>query len=771
MLERIRAERLRWPAPSFFQSRKLLCCALLFVAGIMASRVLPYSAWLYGAAALLLVFALLCRRERRLLLPLAALSLVAFGVARGGMELAVPEMPEFGTWEAVGRINGAIKPGANGVTFFLYDVKVKPEGADAFVDVDSNLYVYTTATPREKLVNGQMVTISGTSYEPTIRRNPGGFDQKSWLAQQGAHARMYAKAVPRAMEQASFTVKGAAIAVRDWLSARMDALFGSASPVVRAMLLGDQSDVPSEWKQSMQRAGIAHILSVSGLHVGLWFLMLQWLLKPVPVSPRMRFVLLTFLLFGYALLTGLNPPVLRATLMLLFVQGARMAKRKVDPLTSLAVAASIILAFRPLDLFAAGFQLSFCAVLGMVLLRPQLAKIIRFEPEFISASLATTLAAQVGILPAELHWFGYMSVVGFFVNLVAVPLAGFLIPTAVIALLLHGIWPPLAYLPVQAARGLVAEIVWLSGVAADLSFSTLRIGAASIATIAACFACLLLCSSAVVWRWRTRFIAMGLCGAFALGAGVLHGDFAVRYVQLDVGQGLSGVLHTGYSAFVFDCGEDRSDLADYLMYTGARVEGLFLSHPHTDHTGGITSVLENRIHIDTLYVPANADAFGAEPGYQERLARAEANGTRIAPVAAGDVLSLHGLKATVIAPPREPARGSDPNDRSIVLLVEIGDKSLLLCADADGAAEPLGVDCDVLQVAHHGSARAAGEGFLRDATPDVALLSYGRNYYGHPNPDTVKRLEDAGADVYGTLESGAITVRFGGKLRVEEYIK
>jgi competence protein ComEC len=108
--------------------------------------------------------------------------------------------------------------------------------------------------------------------------------------------------------------------------------------------------------------------------------------------------------------------------------------------------------------------------------------------------------------------------------------------------------------------------------------------------------------------------------------------------------------------------------------------------------------------------------------------------------------------------------------QSIVLLIEIGVWKLLLCGDADGAIEPIGVDCDVLQVAHHGSKNAAGEFFLLDATPDIALVSVGGNPYGHPDPQTLERIGDVGAKLYRTDESGAITVFFGSEsLRVEVY--
>ncbi len=760
--------RVSWPAPSFFRRRALMCGALGLSAGIALARPMPYAPWMWAIPAALLLLGGLLRRFRRVFAALLLLGCVALGIARGGMELTVPALPKAGRWVAEGTVDGPVNKSEKAVMFFLRDVRVQGDDG-GWTDIDTKLYCYYATTSASSLFHGQRVTVQGTAYLAQSARNPGGFDQKTWLAQNGAHARMYLNAAPKRTAQAGFSLRGTALSISESLGQRIDAVFGGASSVVRAMVIGESKEVPDEWYAWMSDSGIVHLLSVSGLHVGLWFVLLSFLLRPVPVSPRVRWVLLAVLLAAYALITGLRASVLRAAIMLLAVQGGQVAKRKVDPLTSISLAAGLILLFRPLDLFAAGFQLSFTAVLGIVLLRPTLKRALGLKPEAIADTFYTTLSAQLGILPASSFWFGRVSLIGLVSNLIAVPIAGFIIPVAVGTLLLDAVWTPLGWLLVHSARGLVAALLVIAKFSAAVPFAIARVGAFSPWAMAAYFCCMLLCSSATIWRWRTRLAAMGVSLCVVVSAGVLRGDFAVRYVQLDVGQALSGVLHAGGKTYVYDCGDTNSDLTEYLAFTGSRADGLFLSHPHQDHIGGLTELLDAGIRIGTLYVPANATAFGAESGYEALLERVRLTGTEIVEVAAGDELVLGGLNATVVAPSREVLRGSDPNDRSIVLLIEIGEHALLLCGDADGSAEPLGVDCDVLQVAHHASANAAGTAFLRDATPDIALISVGRNSYGHPNAATLARLEDAGADIYLTQDSGALTLYFGNSIRVEAY--
>ncbi len=769
MLTKVRSWKISWPAPSFFRTRLLFCGILAFAIGILLSLYVPYGHWMIIAFFAAAALALVLRRVKILVGMLALLSMVLFGLSRAALEWDVPEMPEDAKWTVSGIVDGPITQSEKAVSFFLSDVSVLSE-SEEWIPIHSNVYCYYPTESKVRLEHDQEVRVSGSRYWPSVPRNPGGFDQKTWLAQNGAHVRLYATSAPKILKQAEFSVRGLAFKIRGDLGARVDKLFGQTAPIIRAMLLGDQSRVPDEWSGWMRDSGIVHLLAVSGLHVALWYLLLDRLLKFLPVSPKTRWWLLAILLSVYSTVTGLADSVIRAAIMLLMIQGGYVVKRKVDPITSLSFAAFFILAVRPLDLFAPGFQLSFCAVLGLVLLRPSLKKVLPSRPSWLWDGLSTTAAAELGFLPAVATWFGNVSLIGLLLNLLAVPLAGLLIPVAAMGTALHALWAPLGWGLVMAAKGMAVVLLLAAKVGAAIPMAVLRVPAFAWWTAIAFFITLLLCSTAVIWRWRFRIACAALAACVAVGAGYIHGDFFARYVQLDVGQALSGVLHVGGKTFVYDCGNTNSDLTEYLIHSGADVEGLFLSHPHADHIDGLGELLDAKIPVRNIYVPTNAEAFGGEAEYRELLSRAWIAGATVTELAAGDILSLNGLTARIIAPERDATRGGDPNDQSIVMLVEIGPHTLLLCGDADGVAEPLGVDCDVLQVAHHGSSKSAQSDFLADATPNIALISTGRNSYGHPNPEALQRLEDAGAEIFITRDTGALTVYFAGEeIWVEAY--
>lgn len=758
------------PAPFFFARRFVLCLTLCCAAGLCLGRTSGYAPWLWLFPVSLLAAAWLLR----CFLPVCRLALCgalfSLGLTLCAQALHAPALPPLGTWTVHGLVEGTVSRSENGIWFFLTDVQVQPDGEEDWTPLEGRLYCYYSTQSASDLVHGQQVSVQGRVYLPDSPRNPGAFDQRMWLAQYGAHVRMYAFRAPHVEADAKRSLRGMALQINQALGERMDEQFGGASSLVRAMLLGDQEQVPEVWTEWMRDSGIAHLLAVSGLHVGFWYVLLRAGLARLPVSPRTRWVLLALLLGGYALLTGLKTSVLRASLMLLFVQGGRVLGRRSDPVTSLSLAALVLMLLRPLSPFSAGFQLSFCAVLGLVLLGRPMERLLRFLPKSVSSPLSATLSAQIGVLIPSAAMFGTVSIVSLLTNLVAIPLCGLLIPVAALATLLGALAPPIAFAAALPVRGMAVVLVRLSSLAAGVPWATLRLPAPAWWTTAALYGAMFLCSTAVVWRWRWRLCAIAGLLAAAVATGVLLTPGSPRYVQLDVGQALSGVLHVGAHCYVYDCGEENSDLTEYLFHEGENVDALFLSHPHDDHTGGLTELLEEGVRVDTLYVPANAMAFGGESEYENRLTLAASQGTRIVELATGDRLELAGATVEVLAPEREAAQGADPNDRSLVLLFEINGHRLLLCGDADGVTEPHDVDCDVLQVAHHGSKRAADARMLREASPDIALISVGNNYYGHPDANTVSRLQDSGAQVYTTQESGALTVYFTDDgLNVEAY--
>lgn len=745
-----------------------MCCVMAYCAGVVWLRGVAYPAWCFVPIGIIfLLSVLLANRRHAVSFWLAVVCFLGLGAVRGSMAWTPPAMPEFGNWVVEGTIDGAVRQDAEGARFYLAQARVVLQTGES-VTLDSRVYVSCQALMVAELLHGQRVRVEGKSYAPRGQRNPGGFDQRLWLAENGAHVRMFSSKAPELMDPGGSSVLRFAIQVSRYLADYIDGVFGKAAPIVRAMLIGDQSEVSDEWYDWLRVSGVVHILAVSGLHVGLWYALIDWLLERLPVSLKERFALLALFLGAYALLTGLSPSVIRASVMLLAIQGGRIVKRRTDPLTALSLAALIILLFRPIDLLRPGFQLSFCAVLGIFLFRPFFMRFLR-GPVWIRVPATVSLSAQLGALPALAYWFHRVSLLSVLANLLVVPIVGVLIPVSTLGLALSAIAKPLGWFFVESGKGMVAVILLIGRWVSSVRAAVMTVVPFAPWTIAAWCFCAVVASTATVWSSKKRLLAMAVALALAAGIGALQYDDTVRYVQLDVGEALSGVLHVGRKTYVYDCGGANSDLADYLLTTGQDVDGLFLSHPHMDHVGGLADLLSAGIRIRTIYVPSYANYFEDETEYLSLLAAALHYGAEIVEVAAGDTLDLNGLDASVLSPERGVVRGKNTTNRSLVLLIDIGGKKLLLCGDED-MDEPDGVACDVLQIAHHGSRIAAEESFIQYAMPEVALISVGGNPYGHPNPEMMDRVRATGAALYRTDESGAITVTFNPEsLRVEVF--
>lgn len=764
---RLHAGRWGGNAAGFLRARPLACGCFAFALGVLAAKLALLDGSVFGAAAAmgaagLLLFA----RAGRGMIAVALCFLL--GGANCAARLAVPEMPAYGKWTAEGVICSDPAVYGGFARCYLRNVTVYTEEGGA-QRLRGTLYCFLAADAESGLRYGDRVRVRGRSYELRGERNPGGYNERLTLGRGGAHVRMYVSEPAEKLADAAFSVRGLAYAVRHALAERMDALFGGASPVLRALLLGDSTEMPETWSQWMSRAGAAHLLAVSGLHVGLWFALVRRLTAPLHLRPAARLCLLAVLLTGYALLTGLRASVLRASLMLLCFESARASKRMNDPVTSLAAAGLLILLFRPLELFSAGFQMSFGAMAGLTLVYPALT---RKAPDGLAGkickSAALSLSAQLGALPAVAACFGRISPLGVFLNLLAVPMAQALLPIGALAVLLDAAFAPLGAIPAQAARGIAALLLRLAKLGSEAPLATARIPSLRWWTAIAFYAGLLTLSSAVRWNRRVRARSLAVLCAICVVCGAIFAEPACFYDQLDMGEGLSGVLHVNGKIYIYDCGRYTSELACTLRRYAGRVEAVAISHPNYDHYNGLWGLLEDGVKIGAVYVPPGALEFGGAE-YASLMAAVAAQGIPIREAAAGDRFTADGLTVEALAPERG-AQAGGANDLSLVLRVEAGGRTLLLTGDADGATEPQGAACDVLQVPHHGSRKACDEAALEGADPQIALISCGNSAY-HPDADTVARLENAGAQVYVTRDSGRIRVIFDDdELKVEEFL-
>ena len=624
--------------------------------------------------------------------------------------------------------------------------------------------------PRE----GERVTFSGRIYHPQGQVNPYGFDFRMFLLQKGVVCGVSGAAGAESLGRPGRGAASVIYGIRQGMQDRLRSVFGESSALPEALLLGQRSQLPEETAQGFADAGAAHLLAVSGLHVGLLAGLLLLLIRK-SCKPGVRCAVLSVFLLCYCALLDFSAPVTRASLLLLITQGHRIVRRAYDPLTALCAAFFVILVFRPLDLFSASFQLSFGAVLGMVCFSRAAEKHLAWIPvRFLRDGVRATVTATVGTVLPTIQIFHRVSLIGLLVNPLLCALFAVLLP-AYAAVLIVG----LVYLPFGAWLG--TGMGWITdclirGIEAmgKLPFATVRVPSLPwYCVIALVFAAALATRYTLLPRRRKAVLAAAAL-ILSFGAWNLTLCRDVQYVQLAMGQSDAALILDGGETVVIDAGKYGGDVAAYLLSTGRNADRVILTHLHSDHCMGVMQLVENRVPIGKVYLPEGAEEEQVDALCVEMLGLLEEKGISIEHLYAGQELKTQRTALTVTWPWKDAVRpGQDANRYSLALLCDLDGLKLLTTGDLTGDYEMYGaMDADVLKVAHHGSKNSTGDDFLSAVSPQIALITgSGQEGSSLPHPDTLERLKQRGIAVYDTGENGALTLTVrGGQGIIRPYL-
>ena len=624
--------------------------------------------------------------------------------------------------------------------------------------------LYWTYTPDANApflpVEGDRVAFTASLYHPRGQVNPFGFDFRMYLLQKGVTLGASGAKDWTRLGHPGRGVSSFLFHIRQALTQRVRLIFGEDSALPEALLLGQRSQLPEETVQGFSDAGTAHLLAVSGLHVGLLAGMLMIPLRHF-LPPKKRAAVLGAFLLVYCALLDFSAPVVRASLLMVFAAWRRVTRRAPDPLTALSAAFLLLLLVRPLDLFSASFQLSFCAVLGIVVFgglfpQPQGRSLVRTAAE----AWRTTVTATAGVALPTIQIFHRFSLIGLLVNPFACAFFSLLLPvyftvTAVGCLWLQGGWA-LAGLVNPVTRGLVAAMTWLG----EKPFASVRLPALPWFCVLALALAWLLISRYVArpGKWKLPFALLAVLLSF--GAWRLTVCRDVQFVQLAMGQADAAVLMDGGETAVIDAGLYGGDLASFLLANGRQADHLILTHLHSDHCRGILQLLKEKIPIGAVYLPQGAEEQLIDPQCLDMIQGLRERGIPVYHLKSGDTVSLPRSTLTAVWPQGDTVRpGQDANRYCLALLCELDGVKLLTCGDLTGDFEQYAaLDADILKVAHHGSGKSTGDGFLDAVTPKTALITDSGNSASLPHPDTLKRLRERGIQVYQTGKAGAVTI-------------
>lgn len=729
---------------------------LCFSCGILLGKDLTSIGPLLVVLVLALAAAALARRWLRF--GAALLAVLALGGALGWRAYH-PSLPEEGDYLVRGTVVQEVALSEDGqVQSALADVTLDgvPWG-----DAYWTCYLEEGETPPDWLVPGAQVEMTARVYHPSGQENPGGFDFREYLLQQGVKIGVYGNSALTEADN-GFSLRGWAASIRHRLTLQLFGVMGEeAGSYAAAMLLGTRDFIPEDERAAFSELGVAHILSISGFHVGVLAALWAFLTRPLPLGRAARMALDAALLFAYCLLTGGNAPVIRAACLLLWREYVRWRRRQVLPLHLLCVTALVQLAFNPTLLRSASFQLTYGAMLGLVLLYPRLKK-LRACPTHRRLKLweafCAALAAQLGVLWPQLYWFGKLPLLSLLLNTFILTLASGLI-------LLY--WATLICLPIPGLRSVMgclaagATELLLGGVRAlsELPVTSLWTRQADAFTFAGWAMVLWAGSCLLPGKLVPHRRKLLTAGALLIAALLIPlPERSVTYTQLSVGNADAAVLQDGNMTVVIDTGEDGQALAAYLHQCRQSVDALVITHLHTDHGGGVAALLAEDIPIEVCYLPADAQTPVIDEEMLPLIDALRHAGTEIRYLSRGDVIDLPSGQLTVLWPEKGRVfAGHSANDVCLVLHAEIAGVTMLLTGDLSSAyADYIALPSDIVKAAHHGS-KSGATAELLSAAPQALLLS------NRLESRETYMAEIAGdVPLYATEKHGAITVTFLG---------
>lgn len=572
--------------------------------------------------------------------------------------------------------------------------------------------------------------------------------------------------------------KGVFQAARDHAGKSIEAIFREDAPLAKALLIADRQQILPEMNDAFIGAGLVHILSISGLHVGIIAASVALLLESARLSRRISGVVTLVVIVLYVALLGWQPPALRAAAMVGAVTLGKLSQRPTSPWALLSIGAFIPL-LQPGVVSNLGYQLSVAGMAALIaggifarrFLKPKL-KGVRLK---LCTELSTSIIATLVSAPLIAWVFGRVSLIGPLANIAATPIVVVLQPLLFLALLLAPI-PAAARFAADASHPLLHALDFCAHFFSAVPGAVLQVTPSWPSVVFAIAAvCALLIAIMSRFPARSMIVSAACCAIGMLAPFPVIGSGKLEMHMLDVGQGDAILLRSPAGRWILvDAGRawtggdaGRSVIIPYVKRRGGELAAFILSHPHLDHVGGAATILRGlhpRDYWDAAFAGGNA-------AYRASLAVANEENIAWHRVHPGDSISVDGAVLTFLAPDSVWTSAlNDANEASSVVLVRFGLVRFLLTGDAEQdeehwlLAHSSALQADVLKVGHHGSSTSSGDEFISKVCPEIALISVGAlNGYGHPSGDVIAALRGFGAQVLRTDHEGTIVVRTDGQ--------
>ncbi len=630
---------------------------------------------------------------------------------------------------------------------------------------------------------GQKVSIKGTINKARGERNPGEFDYYKYLTTKGISATLYAGSVGymKIEDGSTNPILNSIFLARKNISDQIEKIYNKTSgSLLKGLILADRSEIDYRVKESFINSGVIHVLAVSGLHVGFIVLIFLFLFNRTNIYVRVILTITGLVLF--LLITNHPPSVFRATIMASVMLLTFLSNRNYNAVNSLSIAALILLIIDPSELFNPGFQLSFSAVLSILLFYPLLGKWIKeldLKSNFTKYLLlfsAVSFAAQLGTLPFTLIYFHKLSVISLLANILVIPMIGVIVSLGILSLIVSTFWTWGALIFSSANMLITDFLFFLVSTLGELKLSHFFIGSFSFVDSVLYY--LFFIGFLYALKHFSNRIALSLLFILAVLNSLIYlhiddeellpeGKFSVLMIDIGQGDGILlkfpneeyGLIDAGNSTPTFDNGERV--IAPLMKQLGIeKIDYAFVSHMDSDHYKGFNYLVKNglvaKIYKSKLDTNLSKDIEFENLLYENKI-EVEYYSRRTIDFGNARMYILNDTT-------NSEYNRFDTNNKSGVYKIIHGKNTFLFVGDAEKRAERLltktygeFLQVDVLKAGHHGSKTSSSPGFMSFVDPEIALISAGiDNNFNHPSPEIIRRFQQAQISIDRTDEEGAI---------------
>lgn len=699
---------------------------------------------------------------------------------------------------------------AFGTNIYLKGVEV--ENGEKSVSV-KRIFVNTEKIPNVKI--GNTIKVRGKLRQFEEAANKGNFDSRKYYLSLGFYGKIEAGTIEiinsdySGIRQGLYELRMEIIERLEKLCSDNKGIFciiNNKNGIIGAIILGDKTDLDSDIKELYSVSGIAHILAISGLHISFIGMAIYRLLRR-----RFRFLFSAAVsipvVLSFGIMSGFGISTMRAIIMFILKIIGEVLGRKYDAITAISLAGLVLLVQNPFVVCNSGFQMSFGAIIAIVLILPIVEEILNTDNKIIKVLSANFTISLV--MNPILAWNYYeLPTFSFLLNIVVVPLMSVVIVSSIVGIFCSCIMFGFGKIVIFPGCGILELYTFLCNIINKSSVASIVVGQPKVTIIIVYYAILLVVlfglknirtkytraekerniikkETGLVLEKKAkkerRIKGQNVKLRLACIVGFLLLNCLIYYIPnpgfyitfINVGQGDGILIHGDNGTKVMVDGGSTSEkqvakncIVPYLKAEGiGTIDYSIITHTDKDHISGILEILENnnsnRIRIKNLVMP---DINMKDDTYNELIEKAKLKKINVLYIKKGDTLSLGKTKIKCIYP-ETTTTASDKNDYCTVLSVKNKTSKILLTGDISKEIEEkikddIEENYTVLKVAHHGSNYSSSEKFLKKVNPKYSIISVGKNNsYGHPGNETMERLRKQGGVIYRTDEKGGITIR------------